>query len=121
MASELSLGFNLSLSKSGAVLNRSYSASVDVAGRPVQAQSGVLVTMAGLDLDAGTVTSIGHVSVKHLSDGSTADYLLVGESGGSFTHKLKSGEWVEGRWNLSAVNVKTTSGQAYVEYAIVSE
>lgn len=120
MASELSLGFNLSLSKSGAVLTRSYSASVDVTGRPVQ--SGVaLVTPAGLDLDLGTVTNIGHVSVRHISDGSTAPYIYVGESGGSFCHKAKANEWVEGRWNLAAVNVKTTSGQAYVEYSIVSE
>jgi hypothetical protein len=120
MASELSLGFSLSLNKSGAVLSRSYSASVDVTGRPVQ--SGIaLVTPAGLDLDLGTVTNIGHVSVKHISDGSTAPYILLGESGGSFAHKMKPNEWTEGRWNLSAVNVKTTSGTAYVEYAVISE
>lgn len=120
MASELSLGFSLSLNKSGATLNRSYSASLDVSGRPVQ--SGVaLATEAGLDLDLGTVTSIGHVSVRHISDGSTSDYIYLGVSGGSFCHKAKPNEWVEGRWNQPTVNVKTTSGQAYVEYAILSE
>ena len=120
MASELSLGFSLSLSKSGAVLSRSYSTAVDVTGRPVQ--SGVaLVTPAGLDLDLGTVTSLGHVSVRHISDGSTADYVYLGESGETFAHKMKPNEWVEGRWNLAAINVKTTSGQAFVEYAVVSE
>jgi len=34
---------------------------------------------------------------------------------------MKANEWTEGRWNLAAINVKTTSGQAYVEYAVVSE
>jgi hypothetical protein len=120
MASELSLGYNLSLSKSGSVLNRSYSASVDVTDRPVAANV-VLVTLAGLTLPLEQVTTIGQVVVRHLSDASTAPLLYVGASGGPWQNKLKAGEWCEGRWNLAAVHVIPSAGQAWVEYAVVSE
>ena len=119
MASELSLSFSLSLSKSGAVLNRGYSSSVDVTDRPISANVS-LVTLAGLELPLDQVTSIGQVTVKHLSESSTAAYVTVGASGGSHPFKLKPGEWVSGRWNLAAVHVLPDAGQAWVEWAIVS-
>jgi hypothetical protein len=119
MAGELSLGFSLNLSKSGAVLTRSYSASVDVQDRPVSANVS-LVTLAGLELPLDQVATIGQVVVKHLSDSSTAAYVTVGASGGDHAFKLKPGEWVSGRWNLAAVHVLPDAGQAWVEWAIVS-
>jgi len=119
MANEQSLSFSLNLSKSGAVLTRAYNKSVDVTGRPTSSDV-VAVTPAGMDLDLGQVATIGHVSVKHLSEGTGAALVYVGESG-NFSHKAKPGEWVEGRWNFTTVNVKTDAGIAWVEYAIISE
>lgn len=120
MAGELNLGFSLSLNKSGVNINRSYSSSIDVADKATQ-QGTVLVTPAGLDLPLGSVTNIGEVVVWHTADGSTANYVYLGESGVSFPHKMKPGESVPGRWNLSAVNVKTDTGSAWVDYVIVSK
>ena len=119
MAGELSLGYSMSLSKSGAVLTRSYSGSLDVSGRPYAAGQ-QLVTLAGEYADLGTVTAFGYVAVRHISDGSTANYLYVGESGANKPFALKPGEWVEGRWNLAAVHVIPDVGQCYFEYAVVS-
>lgn len=119
MSSELSLGFSLNLNKSGSVLTRSYSKSVDITDRPVSANV-ALVTLAGLELPLNQVASIGQVVVKHISENSTAAYLYVGQSGGPWTHKLKPGEWSEGRWKLAAVHVVPDAGQCWVEYAVVS-
>ena len=79
-----------------------------------------LVTLAGLELPLNQVASIGQVVVKHISENSTAAYLYVGQSGGPWMHKLKPGEWSEGRWKLAAVHVVPDAGQCWVEYAVVS-
>ena len=119
MAGELNLGFSLALQKSGATLNRSYSASVDVEGRAV-ASGNSQVTLAGLLVDAGQIVSIGHIAIKHMAENSTANYLYVGESGVSHPFALKPGEWIAGRWNLAQIHVIPDAGQCYVETAVVS-
>jgi hypothetical protein len=120
MAGELNLGFSLSLSKSGVSVQRSYACQADVADRAVQ-QGTVLVTPAGVNLALGSVSTIGEVVVQHVSDGSDADFVFLGQSGGPWPHKMLAGEFVPGRWNLSEIHVKTGTGSAWVDYVVVSE
>jgi len=118
MSGELALQFSEQLNKSGVLRSSNFTKSIDVTNRPVS-QDVVAATPAGITLDLGQVSTIGHVTVRHLSENTGAAYLYVGESG-NWQNKLKPGEWTEGRWNFTTVHVKTDAGTAYVDYAIKS-
>lgn len=115
MASELSLTFSLSFSKSSSSITAVESDSIDVAGtKYVKINQSIPTSDTSLTL--GSVGTIGYVWLKNTD---STNYVEFGSDGSVWPIKLKAGEICLVRWNAAAVHAKANTSACIIEYIII--